>query len=247
MRLHGARVLLTGAEGGIGRVLAPLLADRGAHLILSGLDAESLAAQAAALECRYLPWALDSTADAFALGERAGPVDVVIHGAGIGQRGRVEDLTAERIDEVMSLDLAVPVALTCAVLPHMLARGSGHVSFLGSVAGQVPVAQEAAYAGAKGGLAVFADSLRLEMAGRGVEVSVLAPAAVDTDFFRRRGVAYHRSRPAPMPPQRVASAIVRAVESGTPLTVVPAWMTAAVRVRGVAPRLYDRLAHRFDR
>lgn len=247
MRLDGARVLLTGAEGGIGRVLAPLLAVRGAHLILSGLDVGSLAAQADALSCRHLPWVLTSAADAFALGERAGPVDIVIHGAGLGHRGHVEDMTVERIEEVVTLDLAVPIALTRAVLPGMLDRGSGHVCFVGSIAGQVPVAEEAAYAGAKGGLAIFADSLRLEVAARGVEVSVVAPAAVDTDFFRRRGVAYHRSRPAPMPPQRVASVIVHAVEADRPLTVVPAWMTAAVRVRGVAPRLYDRLTRRFDR
>lgn len=246
MRLHGARVLLTGAEGGIGRVLAPLLVARGADLILSGLDAESLAAQADALSCQHLPWSLDSADAALALAERAGPVDVVVHGAGLGHRGPVAEMTVERIDQVVTLDLTVPVALTRAVLPHMLAQGRGHLCFLGSIAGEVPVAQEAVYAGAKGGLAVFADSVRLEVAGRGVEVSVVAPAAVDTDFFRRRGSAYHRSRPAPMPPHRVASAIVRAVEAGTPLTVVPAWMTAAVRVRGLAPRLYDRLTRRFD-
>jgi short-subunit dehydrogenase len=246
VRLDGARVLLTGAEGGIGRVLAPLLAARGADLILSGLDADSLAARADALSCRHLPWALGSAADAFALGELAGPVDAVIHGAGLGHRGPVEEITVGRIDEVMTLDLAVPVALTRAVLPYMLAQGRGHLCFLGSIAGQVPVAQEAVYAGAKGGLAAFADSVRLEVAARGVEVSVVAPAAVDTDFFRRRGTAYHRSRPAPMSPQRVASAVVRAIEHDRPLSVVPSWMSVAVRLQGAAPRLYDRLARRFD-
>lgn len=246
MRLGGARVLLTGAEGGIGCVLAPLLAARGAHLVLSGLDVESLAAQADALSCEHLPWPLGSAADAFALGEEVGPVDVVVHGAGLGHRGPVEAMTVERIHEVVTLDLAVPVALTRAVLPHMLDRGRGHLCFIGSIAGQVPVAQEAAYAGAKGGLAVFADSLRLEVAPRGVEISVVAPAAVDTAFFARRGVSYHRTRPTPMPPDRVAAAVVRALEHGTPMTVVPAWMSAAVRVRALAPRLYDRLTRLLD-
>lgn len=247
MRLDGARVLLTGADGGIGRMLAPVLAARGAHLVLTGLVAESLAAQARSLSCEHLPWTLGSAGDAFALGEKVGPVDVVIHNAGIGHRGRVEDMTAEGIDALVALDLTVPIALTRAVLPAMLDRGIGHLCFIGSIAGQVPVAREAAYAGAKGGLAVFAAALRLEVAHRGIGVSVVAPAAVDTDFFDHRGAPYHRAHPAPMAPERVADAVVRAVDRDTPVTVVPRWMTAAVRVRGAAPHLYDRLARRFDR
>lgn len=246
MRLAGARVLLTGADGGIGRVLAPRLAARGADLVLTGLDPDRLAAQAADLRCEHVPWTLGSAADAFALGDKVGPVDVVVHGAGLGHRGPVEDMTVERIDELVTLDLTVPIALTRAVLPAMLDRGRGHVCFVGSIAGQVAVAEEAAYAAAKGGLALFADSLRLEVVHRGVEVSVVAPAAVDTEFFAHRGVPYHRRRPAPMAPEVVAGAVVRAVERSVPVTVLPRWMALAVAVRAVAPRLYDRLAGRFD-
>ncbi|MGH3744796.1 MAG: SDR family NAD(P)-dependent oxidoreductase [Mycobacteriales bacterium] len=246
MRLEGARVLLTGADGGIGSVLAPRLVARGADLVLSGLHADRLAREARALSCEHVPWALCSAADAFALGEKVGPVDVVVHGAGLGHRGPMEDMAVERLDELVTLDLTVPIALTRAVLPDMLDRGAGHVCFVGSIAGQVAVAEEAAYAAAKGGLAVFADSLRLEVGRRGVEVSVVAPAAVDTEFFARRGVPYHRRHPGPMDPDRVARAIVRAVERAAPRTIVPGWMAAAVAVRGAAPRLYDRLARRFD-
>lgn len=246
MRLAGARVLVTGADGGIGRVLAPRLADRGADLVLTGLHADPLAVQAEALGCEHVAWSLGSAADAFALGEKVGPVDVVVHGAGRGHRGPVADMAVERIDELVALDLTVPIALTRAVLPAMLDRGRGHVCFVGSIAGQVAVAEEAAYAAAKGGLALFADSLRLEVARRGVEVSVVAPAAVDTAFFDHRGVPYHRSRPAPMAPEVVAAAIVRAVERSVPVTVLPRWMALAVAVRALAPRLYDRLVGRFD-
>lgn len=246
MRLEGARVLLTGADGGIGRVLAPRLAARGADLVLTSLHSDRLADHARTLGCEHVPWALGSAADAFALGQKVGPVDVVVHAAGLGHRGLVEDMTVERIEDLVALDLTVPIALTRALLPAMLDRGAGHVCFVGSIAGQVAVAEEAAYAAAKGGLAVFADSLRLEVGRRGVEVSVVAPAAVDTEFFAHRGEPYHRRRPAPMEPERVAHAIVRAVERATPVTVVPGWMAVAVAVRGVAPRLYDRLARRFD-
>lgn len=247
MRLAGARVLVTGADGGIGRVLAPLLAARGASLVLTGLDAEVLAAQAESLSGEHLPWALEGASDAFALGEKAGEVDAVVHSAGVGHRGLVEEMAVERMAAVVALDLTVPMALTRAVLPGMIARRRGHLCFVGSIAGEVAVAQEAAYAAAKGGLSVFADSLRLEVLARGVEVSLVAPAAVATDFFANRGSAYHRRRPAPMPPERVAGAIVRAIETARPVTVVPQWMTTAVWVRGFAPRLYDRLVTRFDR
>lgn len=246
MRLAGARVLLTGADGGIGQELSSLLAARGADLVLTSLHPDRLAAQAQALSCDHVPWALDSAVDAYALGEKVGPVDAVVHGAGLGYRGAVADMAVDRIAELITLDLTVPIALTRALLPAMLDRGAGHVCFVGSIAGQVAVAEEAAYAAAKGGLAVFADSLRLEVARRGVEVSLVAPAAVDTEFFTHRGVPYHRRRPAPMDPRRVARAILGAMERATPVTVVPRWMALAVAVRSAAPRTYDRLVRRFD-
>ena len=247
MKLAGARVLLTGADGGIGRVLAPMLAERGAQLVLAGLDADALMAQALPLDAEALALVARVGRRRVCAGRLlVGPVDVVVHGAGLGHRGRVEEMTPARIEQLVSLDLTVPIALTRTLLPAMLARGRGHVCFVGSIAGQLAVAQEAAYAAAKGGLAVFADSLRLEVAHRGVEISVVAPAAVDTDFFAHRGAAYHRRRPTPMRPDRVAGAILRAVEANRATTIVPGWMAVAVRLRGLTPRTYDRLVRRFD-
>jgi short-subunit dehydrogenase len=239
--------LLTGADGGIGRVLAPLLAQRGARLVLTGLGKDALIDQAAELGGQAVPWSLGSAADAEALAAAAGPVDAVVHGAGLGHRGPVAEMTAAQVERLVAINLTVPLALTRALLPPMLGAGHGHVCFVGSIAGMVAVADESAYAAAKGGLALFADSLRLEVAPAGVEVSLVAPAAVATDFFTHRGQAYHRQRPAPMPPERVAHAIVRALETGRPTTVVPGWMNVAVRLRGASPRGYDRLVARFDR
>jgi short-subunit dehydrogenase len=124
----------------------------------------------------------------------------------------------------------------------MAGRGHGAVVFIGSVAGHVGVPGEAVYAAAKAGLVGLADSLRAELAGLGVSVSVVSPGAVATPFFERRGVPYGRRFPRPVPPERVADAVMAAVRTGRPETLVPRWLAVAVRLRGAAPSLYRRLA-----
>jgi hypothetical protein len=69
---------------------------------------------------------------------------------------------------------------------------------------------------------------------------------VDTAFFARRGAAYDRPWPKPVPAERVAAAVVRAVRDDRAEILVPGWLTLAARVRGAAPGLYRALARRFD-
>ncbi len=107
------------------------------------------------------------------------------------------------------------------------------------------MAREAVYAATKAGLAAFADSVREETAGRGITVSVTVPGVVDTPFFERRGSAYDRAWPAPIPAERVARAILRAVGSGRAEVFAPAWMRLPARFKGAMPGLYRMLAVRF--
>ena len=126
----------------------------------------------------------------------------------------------------------------------MLERGSGRIVLVASVAGLTGVAGESVYAAAKAGLLVFGESLRLELAGTGVGVGTVSPGVVDTAFFARRGTPYDRERPKPIPPGRVADAVIRSLEGKDDL-VVPGWLGIAPKVRAVAPAVYRRLARRF--
>ncbi len=114
-----------------------------------------------------------------------------------------------------------------------------------SIAGHVGVKDEAVYGSTKAGLIGFSESLRYELEGSGVQVSVVSPGAVQTSFFQRRGRPYGRSFPRPITPEQVADTVVRAIRSGRPQLYAPRWMALPVWLRGTWPGLYRMLAGRF--
>lgn len=174
-----------------------------------------------------------------------GRVDALVCGAGIGWAGSFTGMPLEAIDRVLSVNLAAVVHLVRLLLPGMVARRTGRVVLIGSVAGTVGVRDEAVYSATKGGLMAFADSLRYELASSGVRVSMVMPGAVDTPFFGRRGVPYGRSRPKPVPPGQVADAVRRALVSGRSDAYVPGWLSVPARLHGAAPGVFRTLAQRF--
>jgi short-subunit dehydrogenase len=121
----------------------------------------------------------------------------------------------------------------------------GAVCFVTSIAGRTGVAGEAVYSATKAGLDAFAESLRAETAGSGINVGVVVPGVVDTGFFDARGRPYERKRPRPIPPDVVAEAVVLAVERGQAEAWVPRWLRIAPTVRALAPGAYRRLVLRF--
>jgi short-subunit dehydrogenase len=174
-----------------------------------------------------------------------GRLDAVVHCAGAGWYGPTADMPGKTMDDLLQVNLRAPVRLTRELLPDMLARGGGHICFIASIAGLTGVAREAVYAGAKAGLIGFADSLRLELHGSGVGVSVICPVAVRTDFFTARGTPYGRRFPRPVAPDRIAAAVLRALQRNRARQTVPHWVAAAPVARATAPGLYRALNRRF--
>jgi short-subunit dehydrogenase len=128
----------------------------------------------------------------------------------------------------------------------MLRAGRGHIVNVASIVGFTGSREEAAYSATKAGLVGFSRSLRQELAGTGVCVSLIVPGVVDTPFFAARGKAYDRRWPHPLPADRVAAAIVAAILADRAEAFVPRWMRIAALLAGTAPRLYERLAVRFS-
>lgn len=247
MRLAGSTSLVTGASGGIGEATAALLARAGSRVLVHGRDAARTAAVAERVGGTAV--VADLSAGPGDLLDRlpgpGRPVDLLVASAGRGWSGPFTAMAPAEIDELLSLDLASAVQLTRALLPDMLARRHGHLVYVSSIAGRAGVAGEAVYAAAKAGLDVFAESLRLELRGSGVGVSVVVPAAVDTGFFDRRGRAYDRGLPRPVPPDLVARRIVAAVERDRVESWVPRWTRVVPVVRALAPGPYRMLSARF--
>jgi hypothetical protein len=88
-------------------------------------------------------------------------------------------------------------------------------------------------------------SLRVERAGAAIGVTILNPGVVDTGFFDRRGVPYHRRFPRPASPDRIAAALVKGVSRDRAEVVVPGWLRLPIALRACAPGAYWRLAGRW--
>jgi short-subunit dehydrogenase len=251
MQLTGAVVLVTGASAGIGRVAAARFAAKGARVLVHGRDRVRTQQVADEVGGRALVADLAAPADRETLAGEAldvfGRVDVLVNNAGFGYLGPVAAMGVDVIRRLIEVDLLAAVELTRSLLPGMLEQRRGAICFVTSIAGRTGVAGEAVYSATKAGLDAFADSLRVETAGSGVNVSVVVPGVVDTGFFETRGSPYTRSRPRPIPAETVADAVVRAVERDRAEEWRPRWLRVAPTVRALAPGAFRRLAVRFGR
>jgi NADP-dependent 3-hydroxy acid dehydrogenase YdfG len=180
--------VLTGAAGGVGRAVAERLAGAGARLVLIGRRAEPLAELAAELAAEAL--AGDLTDRAFvtsvpAVLERVWgePAEVLINNAGAFELRPLVETQPEAFRRVLAVNLQAAFELTHALLPPMLARGTGHVVNVGSVAGRVAFPGNAAYSASKFGLLGLHRVLVEELRGTGVKASWIEPAAVDTPLW----------------------------------------------------------------
>jgi short-subunit dehydrogenase len=240
--------LVTGASSGIGRATAELLAQEGASVIALGRDRESLDQVAAATGGRVVQADLSIREEvdrAAAEATAAGPVDVLVNNAGEGWFGSFADMDLHRAEELMRTNLMGPIRLTHALLPGMVERGRGAVVNVASIAGHVGVRNEAVYSATKAGLIAFGESLRQELMGAPIRVSVVSPGVVSTAFFERQGHPYHRRWPRLISPDRVAGAILRAIRTGKPQVFVPRWVALPAWMRGVWPWAYRKGADRF--
>jgi short-subunit dehydrogenase len=192
---NGKLALVTGASSGIGRALAKRLARDGALLALVGRDAARLNETVGA--CRDTgspstrPFVFDLS-DSDGIANLVGTIrdefgnapDILIHAAGAATVGRIEDTPVSAVREVLAVNLLAAIALTAELLPHMRARGNGMLCFISSGTAYFGVPTEASYCASKAGLERFVESLRAEIAGSGVSVSIVSPGPVETPLMR---------------------------------------------------------------
>ncbi|GHF28412.1 oxidoreductase [Amycolatopsis deserti] len=248
MDVRGAVAVVTGASSGIGAATALRLHEAGARLVLHGRDGDRLAALAertggVAVRADFAePGAVEAAAAEIT---RAGRIDVLVNNAGLGYAGPVSGMSGADVRRLLSVNLAAPVELTRALLPDLLDRPRAAVVFVTSIAGRAGVAGESVYSATKAGVDVFAESLRLELAGTGVRVGVVVPGVVDTEFFARRGRPYQRRSPRPVPAGKVADAVLEAITAERAEQYVPRWLRLPIAVRATAPSVYRALSARF--
>ena len=233
--------LVTGASRGIGLELARLAAKDGYHLILVARSGDELEAHAAefrrrfAVEVLALPLDLSArtAADAVAefLAARSIVPDLLVNNAGIGAYGLHREIALAAEQEVLDLNIVTLTRLTKRMLPGMLARGSGRILNVASIAAFYPGPYLAVYCASKAYVLSYSEAIAHELKGTGVTVTALCPGPTRSGFQVR--------------------AVMRArrVEKGGVVSMATAESVAAVGYRGmlagrrvVIPGLVNRLA-----
>jgi short-subunit dehydrogenase len=180
-------IWITGASTGIGEALALALARQGARLVLSARNEAALqrvAAACAPAETLVLPLDLADAARLPALVApvlaRFGRLDVLINNGGVSQRSLALETTLEVDRRLMEVNYFGTVALTKAVLPVLLGQGQGRIVTVSSLVGKFGTPYRSAYAASKHALHGFFDSLRAELAGSGVGITLICPGFIRT-------------------------------------------------------------------
>jgi short-subunit dehydrogenase len=190
-RFQDKTVIITGASAGIGAEAARRFVDEGARVVLVARGAEALDRITTELKDRgeVLPVSMDVTDPAAckALFERAaaafGAIHVLVNNAGFNRRGAVEEYEAEDLARVVDVNLRAPVMLSRLVLPHLRLAGGGAIVNVASIAGKIPLPDEAVYSATKFGLRAFSRAMADELAGTGITVSLVSPGPVETGFI----------------------------------------------------------------
>jgi hypothetical protein len=259
----GRRVLITGGSKGIGKQLARDLLLRGAIVAIVADDAATL--QAAESELRQVSpnvWSCacdvailaQVRAMARAYREQFGAPEVLINNAGYAVYYTFEQTRPEEIQRLFDVNLVGAAIVTREFLPDMIRAGGGHIVMMASIAGRIPMTPCGVYSTAKHGLVALAEVLRMETARFNVEIHVVCPGRVETNFFSHpsfKSRAYRPETTRTIPIEAVSRAVIEAVDRNRFMTNVPryygvlAWLAAAFPFL-VGPLLRWFMASRVD-
>lgn len=249
MKPRDARVLLTGATGGIGRATAQALVQAGACVMLVGRSPARLSAQVRVLQQvgtdTQVAWhaadlAHGDSLPAMAEAAASWGCNVLVHNAGVPGFGRIEALGPAEMAQVVQLNLLAPMQLTQALLPHLRAQPQARVVFVGSVLGRLGLPGYSVYSASKFGLRGFAEALRRELGDTRIGVQYLGPRSTRTQFNTDAVDAYNLATGTAMdPPEVAAQALLQLLDSGAAERFIGFPESLAVRLNGLAPALLD--------
>jgi len=235
----GRVVAITGAARGIGRATAAALVREGATVAIGDLDLDVAERTAGEIGPRAAAFALDVTDRASFerfledVEARFGAVDVLVNNAGIMPLGRFvdeDDATARRMIDINVHGVMLGMKLA---LPRFVARGEGHLINIASAAGKAPYPGGATYCGTKHFVVGVSETVRGELRGTGVDLSVVMPVVVDTELASGLGTA--RGIPH-IQPEEVAAAIVETLRRPRFDVYVPRSIGPLTALSAITPR-----------
>ncbi len=238
-------VVITGASSGIGETTARAFVAAGHRVVLAARRSELLEPLAKELDptgtrVLVVPCDVRQPSQLEALIQTAkgkfGAVQVLINNAGVGtDENAWWDAPVDTIDRVLETNLTAPMYLSRLVLPEMLAAKHGHIINIGSVAGQIAVSS--LYSASKFALRGFSLSLRRELSGTGVHVSLVSPGYIRTPMTQEA-----QGRGFPMAkPELVAEAMLGLLERPRAEVIVPWWYGMLIGLERLLPALGDTI------
>jgi short-subunit dehydrogenase len=246
MTLRGKVAVVTGAASGMGRALCRELAHEDVHLGLLDRNVEGLASlekelrEQGTLCSKAAADVSDRQAVRSAINDlvaELGPIDVLVACAGITGATLVDDLAVEHTEAILRVNLLGVIYCLDAVLPDMLARQSGHIVALASLAGCRGMPFSAAYSASKAALMTYLESLRPSLRRRGIAVTTVLPGFVRTPLMTNAPI---QPPMAMMEPEEAARHILRAIRRRSRVYAFP-WSTSLLLsvLRWLPPWLYD--------
>jgi uncharacterized protein len=235
-KLDGALVVVTGAASGIGEATARALASRGGHVLLLDRDPERLEVVADGIRTQgrqteaYVIDLSDAQAIATTVEQLVashGSPDVLINNAGAGRWLSIIETSAEEAAQMITVPYLGAFNITRELLPGMLSRGSGHIVNVTSVAARLSWPGAVAYSAARAAIEGFTNSLRADLHGSGIEVTLAMFGTVESPYWRHNPGSPERvpkaaQRIPVLSTQEVASLIAHAIEKRSRTVVAPA-------------------------
>jgi uncharacterized protein len=243
--------VVTGASSGIGRVLALRLARAGARVALVArreVELRQVAGEIAQAggTALVVPCDVGDRAQVFAAADAAvhhfGGVDILVNNAGYGHHRPFLEWDLDDMERLLRVNFLGTLYWTKALLPQMVARRTGWIVFMASVAGKLGVPDESAYAASKFAMVGLAEALSIELEDAGVHVLTVCPGTINTPFFDAEALARMPpvARRMMIPPEKVADAVVEGLARGRYEITVPRFIAAGYIVRALAPGFMRR-------
>ncbi|MGH7855515.1 MAG: SDR family oxidoreductase [Candidatus Binatia bacterium] len=254
MDLKNQVIMITGASSGIGKQLAIDLATRGAIVAGCGRSIERLrdtlkevrrtSPSSAMIGCDVSDAEQVQGMVAKIVAD-FGKIDVLINNAGIGMRKPFIETDLKTIEEIIRINYLGAAYCTKAVQPHMIARRTGHVVNISSGAGLIGTLNMAAYCASKFAMNGWSESLYHELKPLGIDVSIVCPGPVQTEFNRD----FRDSEPKAasnliVSAEAVAQAVIKVVENKHFEVVLPRWLALVSSLRRHLPNVFRALAQR---
>jgi short-subunit dehydrogenase len=254
---RGKWALVTGASAGIGSALAEQLAAQGVNLLLTARRADRLARLADDLAARHKiqteVCAADLTrpqapGEIFRFTEQKRlPIELLINNAGFGAYGEFRKQEAQRLLDMVQVNVSAVVHLTHLFLPAMVERRSGYILILASTAAFQPVPYLSTYAATKGFDLLFAEGLAEEVRQYGVHVCALCPGSTVSEFQQVAGQPSHMAGPQE-PNEKVARVGLEALAAGKPFVISGTRNLLSMEAQRLVPRrLVTRIVARMFR